>query len=290
MLTAAVAIVGTLASAALVRTGHRAAAGEQVRRLGPQVRWRLPARVRGWAVGALEDAAIDIEPEAACELWFACLGACALFAGGLSSALVLPVTVVAIVAAPVGLHLARRRARRRFVAAVPGLLEQVAAALRGGASLAEAIDGCAQDVSPLAADLRRVGARAGLGVSLAESLAVWPVERPLPSVRAASGALALAAAVGGRAADAIDGLAVSLRERLGAVAEARSLSAQARLSAIVVGAAPVAYLAFSAVIDPSSVAVLVEGGTGRTCLVLGLVLDAAAVAWMRRIVRDDETG
>ena len=238
MLTAAVALVGTLASGMLVRVGHRAAAGEQARRLGPHVRWRLPARVRRWSVDALADAAIDLEPEAACELWLACVGACALLAAGLSPGLVLPVTIGAIAAAPVGLHLARRRARRRFVAAVPGMLEQVAAALRGGASLAEAIAGCSD--GPLAADLRRVRARAALGVSLAESLAAWPVERPLSSVRAASGALALAAAVGGRAADALDGLAVSLRERLGTIAEARSLSAQARLSAIVVGAAPVA--------------------------------------------------
>ena len=52
---------------------------------------------------------------------------------------------------------------------------------------------------------------------------------------------------------AIDGLAASFRHRLDAVAEAHSHSAQARLSAIVVGAAPIVYLVFSALVDPAAV-------------------------------------
>jgi tight adherence protein B len=106
-------------------------------------------------------------------------------------------------------------------------------------------------------------------------------------VRAVAGALAVATTVGGRAADALDGLAASLRERLGAAAEARALSSQARLSAMVVGAAPMGYLAFSALVDPSSVSVLLTTATGRVCLAVGVVLDALAVLWMRRVVRDD---
>jgi len=107
-------------------------------------------------------------------------------------------------------------------------------------------------------------------------------------VRAAAGALAIANTVGGPAANALDGLAESLRQRQGAAAEARALSAQARLSAIVVGAAPLAYLAFSALVDSDSLQVLLATGAGRTCLVLGLLLEALAIVWMRRIVRSDD--
>ena len=163
----------------------------------------------------------------------------------------------------------------------------MAAGLRGGASVADAIGTLADGNGALAADLRRVRARTRLGLGLADALATWPVERDVPSARAAAGALALAVTVGGPAADAIDGLATSLRERLAAGAEARALSAQARLSAIVVGGAPIAYLAVSAIVDPSSVATLVETGSGRVCLLLGLVLQALALVWMRRIVRDE---
>ena len=95
-------------------------------------------------------------------------------------------------------------------------------------------------------------------------------------MRAAAGALAVANTIGGRAADAIDGLASSLRHRLDASAEARALSAQSRLSAVVVGAAPIGYLAFSSLIDPGSVTALVGTGVGRVCLVLGLALEGLA--------------
>ncbi len=133
--------------------------------------------------------------------------------------------------------------------------------------------------------MRRIRARAALGLGLAGSLATWPEERPVPAVRAAAGALAVAATIGGRAAAALDGLAASLRERLGATAEARSLSAQARLSAVVVGGAPLAYLLFGAIADPGSAEALVSTGPGRVCLVAGLTCEGLAAMWMRRIVR-----
>ena len=137
----------------------------------------------------------------------------------------------------------------------------------------------------MAFDLRRVRTRTRLGLPLTDALATWPVDHDAPGVRAAAGALSVAATMGGRAAGAIDGLATSLRHRLDAIAEARSLSAQARLSAVVVGAAPLGYLAFAALVDPGAVDLLVTTGVGRVCLVVGLGLEALAGLWIRRILR-----
>ena len=114
------------------------------------------------------------------------------------------------------------------------------------------------------------------------------MERDVGDVRAVAGALAVAETLGGRSAHALDGLAASLRDRIGAAAEARSLSAQARLSAVVVGASPLAYLVFSALVDPGSVGVLVGTGAGRACLVVGLLLEGVAALWMRRILASAE--
>ena len=57
------------------------------------------------------------------------------------------------------------------------------------------------------------------------------------------------------------------------------------MSALVVGAAPVAYLAFSTAVDPTSTAALVTTAPGRICLVLGLGFEVAGAWWMHRIVR-----
>ena len=86
-------------------------------------------------------------------------------------------------------------------------------------------------------------------------------------------------------ADALEALAQSLREREGLVEETRALSAQARMSAIVIGGAPVAYLAWSSLVDRDALQSLVASPVGHVCLVVGLSLELVGALWMRRIVR-----
>jgi tight adherence protein B len=289
VLTVLAAVTGGLSARFLVRAARRAEVGEQVRRLSAGSKWRLPPRVRARLARALEDAAIALEPEAACELWLATVLAVAIPATALAPTLGLLGALAALIGGPVALHLARDRARRRLVAGLPAALEQVAAGLRGGATVGEALGAVADSGGPLAPDLGRVRARSALGPGLVGALASWSHERALVPVRAACGALAVASSVGGPAAGAIEGLAGSLRDRASAVAEARALSAQARVSAIVVGAAPLAYLAFSVIADPESLGVLIDTGAGRVCLALGLTFEVVGVFAMRRIVQADES-
>jgi tight adherence protein B len=236
-------------------------------------------------VDALRDADLTWTPEEAVEHWGIAAVAVALLAAALSPVFAVPAVLAIAAAGPAALVLARSRRERAFAAGLPPALEQVAAELRGGGTVASAVDRLAAADGAIASDLRRVHGRTQLGLPLADALAGWPAEHDAPGVRAAAGALAVAATMGGRAADAIDGLASSLRHRLDAVAEARSLSAQARLSAVVVGAAPLGYLAFAALVDPGAVTALVATGVGRVCLVVGLGLEALAALWIRRILR-----
>jgi tight adherence protein B len=234
---------------------------------------------------ALYDADVSWTPEEAVEYWSIGVLAAALLAAALAPVLVILAGLAAVAGGPFGLALRRSRREQRFAAGLPPALEGIAAELRGGGTVGGALDRLAETSEPVAGDLRRVRARTRLGLPLTEALAAWPSEHDAPGVRAAAGALSVATTMGGRAADAIDGLASSLRQRLDAVAEARALSAQARLSAVVVGVAPLGYLAFSALVDPAAVTVLIDTGVGRACLVVGLGLEALAGAWIRRILR-----
>jgi tight adherence protein B len=285
VLTLVLVVVGPLTCAWLIAAGRHAAVADRARALGPRSRWRVPGVARQRLVAALHDADLAWSPEEAVERWAIAIGGVALLAAALSPVLALPATIAVTAAGPVALGLARSRREHAFATGLPGALEQVAAELRGGGTVAAAVDRLAAGAGAVAADLRRVRVRTQLGLPLAEALAGWPGEHDAPGVRAAAGALAVATTMGGRAADAIDGLASSLRHRLDAVAEARSLSAQARLSAVVVGAAPLGYLAFSALVDPGAVTALVDTGVGRLCLVVGLGLEMLAGLWIRRILR-----
>ena len=185
---------------------------------------------------------------------------------------------------PVGLALARGRAQRAYIAALPGFVELVAAQLRSGHTVSSALLELSERPGPIAPDLARMQQRIALGATFDDALSRWADERALEPVRAVAGAFAVANETGGAAAAALDGLARSMRDLLGAQAEAAALSAQARLSAVVVGAAPVAYLVFATAADPRSATMLVTTSTGRICLALGLAFDATGAWWMRRIV------
>ena len=67
--------------------------------------------------------------------------------------------------------------------------------------------------------------------------------------------------------------------------EAHALSAQARMSAFVVGGAPIAYVVFVSLTDPGSLDVLLATNPGRACLVIGLGLEALAGLWMRALLK-----
>jgi tight adherence protein B len=181
----------------------------------------------------------------------------------------------------------RRRRDRVLVAALPDVLERVAGDLRAGAAplvaLAEAAGG-ADLPETLAADLVKAVARAeerGLG----PALAAWAEERPLPAVAAVAAALEVTAGAGGPAAPALEGLAAGLRDRHDAAGEVAALSAQARLSAVVVGAAPVVSLGLSLLADRRVASTLAGTAPGRACLVTGVALEGLAALWMGRIVR-----
>ena len=178
-------------------------------------------------------------------------------------------------------------ARAALVAALPDVLERVAGGLRAGAAPLRrwprrpAAPTCP---SALAADLALVVQRAEEG-GLAAALDRWAGERPLPAVAAVAAALEVAMGAGGPAAPALEGLAAGLRDRHDAAGEVAALSAQARLSAIVVGAAPLVSLALSLLVDPRVAPTLIGTAPGRACLLAGIALEGLAGLWMRRIVR-----
>src|SRR5437764_76107 len=173
----------------------------------------------------------------------------------------------------------RSLASARYDGQLPTALDVVAGAVRSGGSLLAALDDASRAVGPpLADDLVDV-VRGAAVVGLDRSLKAWTARRPSDGVKLVAAALSLGATTGGGLAGALDGLAASLRSRSAAVAEARALSAQARLSAVVIGVAPVAFCGFTAATDHTTAAFLFGTPAGRLCLVGGVLLAGAVWLW-----------
>jgi tight adherence protein B len=235
---------------------------------------------------ALVGAAVPWPVDRCWLVWRVAVGAAAaigLLAGGPAAGVVL---AAAAAVGPVILLLTRRGRRAALAdAALPDALDAMARALRGGASLGQAVDDAAGSApAPLADDLASVAAGAQAGIPLVTALDDWADRAPRPAVRMVVAALALASEAGGGPARAIDGVAASLRAELAVRAELRALSSQARYSALVIGLAPVAFGGVAAVIDGHTAGFLLRTRAGLVCLTAGLALDAVGGWWMHRIV------
>jgi tight adherence protein B len=194
--------------------------------------------------------------------------------------------VVALVLPHALQRIADDRRRAHADRAVPDALEVAAGALRAGASLRGALAEAAGVVPPpLAAELAAVVAAAESGTRLAEALDDWSAGRPSPSVRLAAAALALASETGGASARTLDGVAATLRDRHAVQREVQVLATQARVSAAVLGAAPIGFTVVAAAIDPRTAGFLLSSNAGQACLAAGLTLDAIGLAWMQHLTR-----
>ena len=281
--TVGAALIGAAATLALARHAWRRPVAERLRADRP--RRTLPRLVRARLSRALDDAGLASTPEDAVEIWCTAGVTATLLGLAFGPATSAAFAVVVLLGLPGWLWSARSRRARLVATAIPEALERVGAELRVGGTVPTAVAALASDDGPLASDFARVETRVGLGAALPAALEAWARERSAPGVAAAAGALALSTSVGGRAADALDGLASSLRDRVAVAAEVRALSAQARYSAWVIGVAPFAYLLVAAAIDPRSLHALFGTNTGRLCVAFGAGLEALGVVWMRAILR-----
>ena len=195
----------------------------------------------------------------------------------------LGVAVVGCVVAVMSVIARQGRADRRYESDLPDALDQIVRALRSGASLSRALaEAAGRTEHGLGEDLAWLGGSSP-STTLDERLAQWPNRRPISAVRLVAAALALGHESGAGQSVALEGAAESLRVRLDTHAELRSQSAQSRLSAVVIAAAPIGFLGLTALIDPRVPRFLVDNIVGRSSLFAGLLLDAVAAATMIRL-------
>jgi tight adherence protein B len=264
----------------LPSTDHRGRArpGRPGRLVGPPPRWLAPA---------LADAGFAVEPALAWSLWCVCAAAVvplSLLVGGPGPGAV--AAAASVVVPLVVLRSRRGRGDARFEAALPAALEAVARTLRSGASIRQAVEeAAAATPGPLGDELARVVTAAGRGMPLVAALEELAERRPLPGVRLAVAALCLGIETGGAQARAVDGVAATLRERLGVAAEVRALAAQARISAVVIGLAPLGFGVFAAVTDPRTAQFVFHTTPGLALLCAGIALDTLGWLWMNRLCR-----
>jgi tight adherence protein B len=175
----------------------------------------------------------------------------------------------------------RHRAAEQIADAVSAL----SAGLRAGLSLPQAFVYARDEAEePLRGELTRVVDGIDTGTPISEALAEWADAQDSEDARLIAGVLDLHRRSGGDLPIVLDGLAGTLRERRAAHREVRALTAQARLSGVVLGMLPIGFFAFLLLTSRREMVDAIATPLGGTALGIGLGLEILAFLWIRYLL------
>lgn len=182
------------------------------------------------------------------------------------------------------LYFKASQVRRKFIEQLPNAIDLMASVLRSGHSVPQSVKTVGEEVpEPCGSEFKEVLQRMNVGQPLAQALSYTAVKFHSYEVDLIRRAIAIHAEVGGSLADLIDKTNQTLKGRLKLASQVKTLTAQSRLSAIIVGILPIVLaLALNAMragyLDP-----LVETKLGRTLLMVAIILEVVGVIVMKRL-------
>jgi tight adherence protein B len=179
-----------------------------------------------------------------------------------------------------------RRRQRALELAWPGVADELAAGLRTGASLPQALATVAATRTDDASlTLRRLLGPVERGQALAEGGGRWAERAVSVDEQLLAEAVQLAAWAGRPEPVLFDAVADAGRERQALAGELRAQTAQARASAAVMAVLPVGFTALTAMTNAGAAHFLLTTTGGWACIVTGLTLEVLGGVWMRTAIR-----
>ena len=181
----------------------------------------------------------------------------AVAAGVLLAGLVVGLLLLAVVPFGARLLVKIRAGRRRaaFADQLDDSLQLMASSLRAGHSLLRAVDAVSQDaVSPTSEEFARIVNETRVGRDLSDSLDEVAERMGSDDFTWVAQAIAIHREVGGNLAEVLDAVGHTIRERNQIRRQVKALSAEGKLSAIVLGALPFGIIGFISMTNPGYLA------------------------------------
>ncbi|MEW6398048.1 MAG: type II secretion system F family protein [Bacillota bacterium] len=185
----------------------------------------------------------------------------------------------------------RRRVARRiasFERQLPDALTMIAGALRAGQSFLQAADTVSREVpAPLGPELSRLVQETRVNVPLEDALRRLSARVGSLDLDLVVAAVSVQREAGGNLAQVIDRVGETIRDRLRLRGEVRTLTAQGRLSGIIVGSLPLVLGALIWWLSPEYLEILVTSGLGQLMLGAAALLAVIGFFVIRKLVSVD---
>jgi tight adherence protein B len=182
----------------------------------------------------------------------------------------------------------RRRRMAQIEQQLPDALQVIAGGLRAGVALTLALQQLVREGRPpIAQEFELLLRDQRLGRSLDEALDKLARRLPLQSVTLVVSAMRIANETGGSLAEALERTAITVRSQLAMEDKIRSLTAQGRLQAVIVGLMPLALMLVLQHMEPEAMALMWTTPMGWSTLAAIAALEFFGVLLIRRIVSID---
>ncbi len=212
-------------------------------------------------------------------------------AGGFISMLlvnvyVLPVGAVVMFSLPwIWLYFKRGRRLKKFASQLPDAMELVARALRAGHSLAAGLHVVAEEMpDPIAKEFRRVYEEQNLGIPLEEALNNMCTRVPNLDLRFFVTSVNIQRQTGGDLAEILDRIGHVIRERFKILGQVKALTAEGRLSGIVLIAMPIGLFFMMLYMKPDYIQLLWTDPMGVNMSIGAIVLMLIGSYAIKKIV------
>lgn len=200
-----------------------------------------------------------------------------------SIALAVLMIVVATAGPLLALEAAAARRVRTFEEQLPDILNMLSGSLRAGWSISQAISLVVEQMPPPAStEFMRVQTEVRLGLSVEEALRKMADRLGSEDFNWTVSAITIQRDVGGNLAEVLDIVANTMRERAELRRHIHSLTAEGRLSGIILMSLPFVELVALLVVNPEYMSNLLTTPMGVMMSVAGVVLLLIGFFWLRR--------
>jgi tight adherence protein B len=180
----------------------------------------------------------------------------------------------------------KRRARlKQFASQLPDALELVARALRAGHSLAAGMHVVAEEMpSPISDEFGRVYEEQNLGIPIEDSMRNICERVPNLDLRFFVTSVAIQRQTGGDLAEILDKIGYVIRERYRILGQVKALTAEGRLSGVVLIALPFVLFLVMLHIKPDYIQLLWTEPLGIKMAVFGLIAQILGAITIKKII------
>jgi tight adherence protein B len=174
---------------------------------------------------------------------------------------------------------------RKFNRQLPDALDLLSSSVKAGQSLNSAVQNVADEMpDPIGDEFRVFADELTFGVTFDQALRNLMVRVHTPDVRFLCTALMIQKETGGNLSEVLDGLERTIRERFRILGQVKTLTAQGKLSGLIVGLLPVALCAFLYFANPAYMGKLFTDKFGHLLLAVAVGLQLTGGLMIRKIV------